>query len=368
VKRAPRSGRVEAARGPAARAETARPAGAEGVCDAGVGTTKGAARSAQAAAPSKRRTKLRTKLRTVYVLGDAHKPPVRALLDELAAWLRARGLEVAVSSDVRAWCEDRARLDAAGRAAQHPDLVVVLGGDGAILAAARAFHDAPVPILGVNFGRVGFLAATPATRWQESLAAVLDGSSEPEPRMRLSAEIVTQGGSVRAVAMNEVVVQRGAHQGMLMLALCVDDGWVTNYRADGLIVATPSGSTAYSLSAGGPILAPHMQGIVITPICPQGLSNRPLVLGPESVLEVTLTQAQGLTTLVVDGQSFFQMRQGDHVRIQRHALPYPLLAMPDLDPYRRLRERLGWRGSIEEQEFTPPQRRERRRDAGVDSL
>jgi NAD+ kinase len=306
--------------------------------------------------------------RNVLVLGDAGKPDVRNLLGELRGWLEQRGLEVSVSDDVRAWCEARARLAERERRAQTADLMVVLGGDGAILAAARAFHDAPVPILGVNFGRVGFLAATPATRWRESLEAVLAGASQPEPRMRLQAEIRNQSGAAIAVALNEVVLQRGAHQGMLTIGLCVGPAWVTNYRADGLILATPSGSTAYSLSAGGPILAPLMDALVVTPICPQGLSNRPLVLSSDSELELTLSHSQGLTTLVVDGQSFFQMRQGDSVRIRRHPQSYPLLAMPGLDPYRRLRERLGWRGSIEEQEFTPPPGRDRRSDSGVDSL
>jgi NAD+ kinase len=304
----------------------------------------------------------------VRVLGDAHKPDVKALLGDLRAWLAARKLAVDVSEDVRAWCEAHAKLKPRARAAERADLYVVLGGDGAILAVARALHEAPVPILGVNFGRVGFLAATPATRWQESLEAVLAGTSLPEPRMRLVAEIGSLDGGARAVALNEVVLQRGAHQSMLTIALSVGGAWVTNYRADGLIVATPSGSTAYSLSAGGPILAPAVPGIVVTPICPQGLANRPLVLASESELELVLTHSHGLTTLVVDGQSFFQMRQGDSVRIRRHKVMYPLLAMPGLDPYRRLRERLGWRGSIEEQEYTAPPKRAPRRDSGVDSL
>lgn len=307
-------------------------------------------------------------LRRVRVLGDAHKPAVRKLLGEMRAWLTEHKLDVEVSEDVRAWCESHAKLSARARVQERADLYVVLGGDGAILAVARALRDAPVPILGVNFGRVGFLAATPATRWQESLEAVLSGASLPEPRMRLEAEIGGPDGSARAVALNEVVLQRGAHQSMLTIALSVDGTWVTNYRADGLILATPSGSTAYSLSAGGPILAPAMQGIVVTPICPQGLSNRPLVLASDSELELVLTNSHSLTPLVVDGQSFFQMRQGDSVRIRRHPAMYPLLAMPGLDPYRRLRERLGWRGSIEEQAYAAPAKRAPRRDSGVDSL
>jgi len=264
-------------------------------------------------------------------------------MDEIARWLSERGLAVEAQPDARAFCQARS----AGRRGAVPDLLIVLGGDGALLGAVRAFAGEPTPTLGINFGRVGFLASTTAGHWTETLEAVLAGRGRLEPRMRLSAEV----GGQSAVALNDVVVQRGLHQGMLTCALRVGADWVTNYRADGLIVATPSGSTAYSLSAGGPILLPSMDAFVVTPISPQGLSNRPLVLDPAATLSLSVSQVEGPVTLVVDGQERLELDEGVTVTVRRHPEAWPLYAMEGLDPYRRLRERLGWRGGIEPDVF-----------------
>jgi NAD+ kinase len=191
------------------------------------------------------------------------------------------------------------------------------------------------------------LASTPVSQWQEVLEGILDGNGVLEPRMRLIARMRNHDGEeVTATALNDVVLQRAVTQGMLTVALNVDGEWVTDYRADGLIVATPSGSTAHSLSAGGPILIPSMLGLVVTAICPQGLANRPVVLHPDAKIELAIRTTGGLTTLVVDGQGFAAMRQGDSVFVERHPLAYPLLGWSKLDPYRRLRERLGWSGTV----------------------
>lgn len=282
-------------------------------------------------------------VRSVLVAADFKKAGVPEFAqDELMPWLSDRVEEVRLAENVRSW--SAANPPPAG----SPDLLVVLGGDGAILGAVRAFAEAPVPTLGINFGRVGFLASTPVEAWREMVAGVLAGEGIVEPRLRLEATVQRRGedGGVHAVALNDVVVARGAAQGMLTVGLGVDGDWVADYRADGLIVATPSGSTAHSLSAGGPILFPSMLGLVVTPICPQGLSYRPLVLAPRSRLELRVKASTGLTTLAVDGQGFFPLRRGDVVTVARHPVAYPLLAWAALDPYRRLRERLGWSGRI----------------------
>jgi len=179
------------------------------------------------------------------------------------------------------------------------------------------------------------------------LTGVLAGKAVLEPRMRLIARMRTHDGDdIEAIALNDVVLQRGVTQGMLTVALKVDGEWVTDYRADGLIVSTPSGSTAHSLSAGGPILIPSMFGLIVTPICPQGLAHRPLVLHSDAKIELEIRTSGGLTTLVVDGQGYAPMRQGDTVYIARHPEPYPLLGWAKLNPFRRLRERLGWSGTV----------------------
>jgi NAD+ kinase len=229
--------------------------------------------------------------------------------------------------------------------APAPDLAVVLGGDGSILAAARAFARTPVPTLGINFGRIGFLASVPASHWREALDEVLSGQGLVEPRTRLAAS--RGSGPTKAVpliALNEVMLHRAAVLGMVTVALFVDGEWVTDYRADGLIVATPSGSTGHSLSAGGPILLPAARSIAVTPVCPQGLAYRPIVLSEQSRLEVLVRQASGPCSLVLDGQAVQALEQGERVAIAVHPETYPLLSWSKLDAYRRLRERLGWSG------------------------
>jgi NAD+ kinase len=284
-------------------------------------------------------------IKRVVVLADCRKDAVQDFLPELEAWLGKRDLEVVVERDIRGYGRRPFLSGHTGEAqALHSaDLAIVLGGDGAILGAARAYAEDPVPILGVNFGYLGFLSSTPHPRCFEVLETALVGKCSVEPRMRLVAEI---GSGARAVALNDVVLQRGSHQGLLTASMSLGGDWVTNYRGDGVVVATPSGSTAYSLAAGGPVMAPSMLGIVVTPLPSQGLSNRPIVLHPDSDLCLTVSEAAGITTLVIDGQGFFPLEPGSSVRIRRHSDPYPILAMAGLDPYRRLRERLGWSAGL----------------------
>lgn len=274
-------------------------------------------------------------VRRVLCLADGQKPAALEFLDRLAEELEGRGLEVECLRSVRA-------LEA-GVPEVRPDLVLVLGGDGAMLGAVRAFALDPVPILGINFGYLGFLAGTPSSCAFDVLDGVLAGETEPEERMRLVAEF---DGGQRAVALNDVVLQRGSHQGLLTSSLSVGDEWVTNLRGDGVVVATPSGSTAYSLAAGGPVVEPSMRCFVVTPLAAQGLANRPIVLGYESRLTLEVVQSAGISTLVVDGQGYFPLEPGAKVKISRHPVPYPLYSMPELDPYRRLRERLGWSSQL----------------------
>lgn len=278
-------------------------------------------------------------VRRVLVSADFGKPPVVELMDRLRPWLAERVEVVELAEDVRdPW--------GVGESPEGlPDLVVVLGGDGAMLSAARAFSEHPVPTVGINFGRVGFLASVPAGRWEPALEEILGGRGVHEPRMRLAARLEQGGSPARSgVALNDVMVARQRPHGLLVASLRIDGQWVADYRADGLIAATASGSTAHSLSAGGPILAPHMAGIVLTPICPQGLSHRPIVLHPDSSLEIELVDSPAGATLIVDGQGSLPMEPGDRVTLERHPVDYPMLAWRELDPYRRLRNRLGWTG------------------------
>ncbi len=282
------------------------------------------------------------RVKSVLLLADAKKPHVRELLPAVREWLGRRVPNVETREDSRALRPQNAASGAS------PDLVVVLGGDGTILAVVRAFAAAPVPTIGINLGRVGFLASVDAQHWEEGLAEVFEGRALLDPRMRLVAELAPsrERAAREMYALNDLVLSRGAAQGLATFKLEVGGHWVSDYRADGLILATPSGSTAHSLAAGGPILAPEMGGIVVTPICAHTLSHRPLVLHPDSEIVLRVADVSGLVTLAVDGQGFHPLVQGDAVRVRRHPEAFPLLARPGLDPWRRLRDRLGWRGSV----------------------
>jgi NAD+ kinase len=297
-----------------------------------------------------------SRIRSVLVLANFEKPLARRLASEMEPWLRGRVERVELVPDVRTFCAERERALRAQESPPRPDLLVVLGGDGAILGAVRAFAEHPVPTLGINLGQVGFLASTPAESWREALESCLAGEAVVEPRMRLAAEWKSEGELFRASALNEFTLQRSSHQGMIQAALWAGADWVTNYRADGVIVATPSGSTAYSLSAGGPILETSLEAFVVTPICPQGLSNRPLVLPSRVELRLVVVASSAHPTLAVDGHEYHRLSEGETVRIRQHPVPVPLLWMRGMDPYRRLRERLGWAGSLEGAERSGPQR------------
>ena len=291
----------------------------------------------------------------VLVLADRGKADVEDLVQRMEPFLQERCAEVTIEGDLRGWCK-RAAKGGAPPLERAPDLVIVLGGDGSILAAVHAFGKAPIPILGVNFGRVGFLASVPAADWKASLEDVLSGRAIIEPRTRLSVELLTaDGGSASDVALNDIVLSRGSFQGMLSVAMEVDGYWVSDYRADGLIVATASGSTAHSLAAGGPILSPTMGGVVVTPICAHALSHRPVVLERQSEIQLTMAEANGVVTLAVDGHGFYAVQVGDKLKVCAEEVPYPLLTRRGSNPYRRLRDRLGWRGSFEGAERSRPE-------------
>ncbi len=281
----------------------------------------------------------------MLLLADGEKPRVREELSDVAAFLRAKGAVVEVHPNVRELAEGARFVPE-----RQPDLVVVLGGDGSVLTAARLFHDAPVPTIGVNFGRVGFLASLAGTAWREGLGEVLDGRALVEYRMRIVARVERADGSQGSptVAMNDVVISRGPSPSMAAFDLVASGRYVCSYRADGLIFATPSGSTAYSLAAGGPIMDPGLRAVVVTPISAHALSHRPLVLDPDAALEARVIDASGPATLDVDGHKIAELDAGDSVLLGPVREPYPLLTIESFDPWRRLRDRLGWAGRFDE--------------------
>jgi NAD+ kinase len=225
------------------------------------------------------------------------------------------------------------------------DLLVVVGGDGTMLIAARAAADARVPVLGVNLGRLGFLTDISPDRATESLARILDGEYVEDPRCLLTAQIGPTGAPrVQQTAFNDVVLQKWNTARLIEFETYIDGSFVNTQRSDGLIVATPTGSTAYALSGGGPLLHPALDALVLVPICPHTLSNRPLVVAGDSVVEIVVTghTNPGNVQVSCDGQETVALRQGERLRIAKHACGLRLIHPTGHDHYRLLRAKLGW--------------------------
>ncbi len=283
-----------------------------------------------------------TAYRSVGICLKPGRPDLGPAVRELSQWLEARGHEVLLDREAAAslGAEGLQRHELAAKV----ELGVVLGGDGTLLAVARAFGPRPVPILGVNLGTLGFLAEIPRAELFDRLAEVLAGRYAIELRMRLGVRVErAAGGEQSFLALNDAVISNTALSRMVELEMLAGDVSVTTYHADGLILATPTGSTAYSLSAGGPLLPPGFEAMLVTPICPHTLSQRPLVLAPETRLAIRLLPARsGEVHLTVDGQVGCDLASGDVVRVERSEHPARLLVAPDRNPFEVLRQKLHW--------------------------
>jgi NAD+ kinase len=230
-----------------------------------------------------------------------------------------------------------------GALASQVELVVVLGGDGTLLAVAREIGSAPVPILGVNLGQLGFLAEVAPEEQQGALDHVLGGRFETVPRMRLDVRAERADATiVHALALNDGVIKGTDLSRMIDLEARTDGARVGTYHGDGLIVSTPTGSTAYNLSAGGPILMPGSRVYVVTPICPHTLTQRPLVLPETAQLEIEVRPRDGGAQLTVDGQVGTRLESGDRVRITASEHPAHFVVSPFRSRFDVLRTKLGW--------------------------
>jgi len=282
-------------------------------------------------------------LRRVALVGRPNTPGIGEPLTSLAAFLGARGHEVLLDAETARETGLR-QIPTVARAGMGPrvDVAVVVGGDGTMLSVARELAPQGVPLIGVNQGRLGFLTDVPLARIEDLLAAMLAGHYVEERRQLLAATIRREGVVVQdALALNEVVVSRGMQGGMIESAIAIDGRFVCALRADGLIVATPTGSTAYSLSAQGPIVHPQVPALLLVPVAPHALTNRPLVVSDEAQIDVTLLRGKEALALC-DGQARFALAEGDHVAIRRADHPARLLHPEGHDHFAMLREKLHW--------------------------
>jgi NAD+ kinase len=280
-------------------------------------------------------------IRSVGVCLKHDQPQAEATVASLVAWLRERGLVVRVDEVVAAAVD----LPATAREAlaAEVDLIISVGGDGTLLSIARAAGTREVPILGVNLGRLGFLTEINVDELYPTLEKMLAGNVETVSRMRL--EVVARRGDRergRYLALNDAVITKTALSRMVDLEAWADGVKVTTYHADGLIVSTPTGSTAYSLSAGGPLLLPGLEAMVLTPICPHSLTQRPIVLPQTARIEIIVDTRGGEVALTVDGQEGLDLADGDRVTVQRSAHPVQIVASPFRNRYEILHAKLRW--------------------------
>ncbi len=284
-----------------------------------------------------------TRFDTIAIIGKHGDPGATDLLRELADFLSSRGhrvvFETGTAPDVHrsglvALTPDQIGTDA--------DLAIVLGGDGTMLGIARRLAPFGVPLIGVNQGRLGFMTDIASDRMLPVLAEMLDGKLATEQRSLLQGTVLRNGQTIfSGVAFNDIVVARGTGAGMVELRVTVDSHFMYNQRSDGLIVATPTGSTAYALSAGGPILQPDLGGIVLVPIAPHALSNRPIVLSDNREIEIEVASGRDCS-VNFDMQALSTLQQRDRVLIRRAAHTVTFLHPEGWSYYDTLREKLHW--------------------------
>lgn len=286
---------------------------------------------------------MKSAFQSVALIGKYKHPEMRDQLVGLASFLQQRGLAVYVEQNTALQCGLEAypllHIDEIG---DQAELVIVLGGDGTMLTAARALLDSSIPLVGVNRGRFGFLTDVNSETMLDAMSGILAGDYTIEQRILLSASIVRDGMVIsQGSALNDVVVTKTGMSRLIELEVFIDGQFVHKQRSDGLILATPTGTTAYSLSAGGPILHPTLDAIALVPICPHTLSNRPIAINSASKVEITLVYAED-AGVHFDGQLQMAIQQGDKIMVQRAEKTVSLLHPLGHSHYDMLRDKLNW--------------------------
>lgn len=279
-------------------------------------------------------------IRTVGLVAKYNEPKAARMVRWLIPWLKKRGKKVCVENGLaRRGAQSCTKKEMAVEA----DLIISLGGDGTLLNIAPLVERPEVPILGVNMGGLGFITEVAVDELKAVLSKTLDGDYEVEKRMTLEVRVISKKRRMRHFrVLNDAVIAKGARSRIIDLETYVGEEYLCTYRADGLIISTPTGSTAYSLAAAGPILEPTLGAIVLSPICPHTLTNRPIVVPSDAPIQVTLRSFGDTVILSPDGQKGVRLNNGDKVEARDFGLPVSLIKLPSRSYYEILREKLKW--------------------------
>ncbi|PKM47563.1 MAG: NAD(+) kinase [Firmicutes bacterium HGW-Firmicutes-8] len=280
-------------------------------------------------------------MNSIGIIINLEKPNVQAITEQIANWLQHHGKEVLVAG-VGPQHEQAGIITCAeDELAERAQCIIVLGGDGTLLSSARTIAARGIPLFGVNLGQLGFLTEIELPDLTPALEKLISGQYEIEERMMIEATVLRNGAEISSFyALNDAVITKGAFARLIRLKTIVNDEYVDVYPADGLIVSTPTGSTAYSLSAGGPLVAPNLELMIVTPICPHTLYARPLVIDKESIVRVELLETQAEVMLTIDGQSGFQLVSYDEVIVRQAPFKAKFLKLNQRGFYEILREKL----------------------------
>ena len=282
-------------------------------------------------------------MKRVAIISKQGKPELGRVVREVSAWLAPHGYTIIADAITRKFCSDCEPGEREELIEKKPDFVIVLGGDGTLLSTARCVAKAGIPILGVNLGSLGFLTEVKQEEIIEALEALHAGDCGVTERSMLHCQLRRRKECVATYeALNDAVVHQSALARITDFDVRVNGAFVANYKADGLIVASPTGSTAYSLAGGGPILAPDVQGFVITPVAPHALTNRPLVVQDTAVIDILIKDSGDSVLLTVDGQQGTSLSDGDVVQCKKSEFKVKLLKLPERSFFDVLRTKLKW--------------------------
>lgn len=281
-------------------------------------------------------------MKRVGILLKGNKPEAIEITRELIRWFGERHIDVYLEDEVAGQFEGSAGCPKEALPSRV-EVILVLGGDGTLLSVVRLMGENQVPILGVNLGGLGFLTEITLDNLYKVLEGLVQGDYKCHRRMTLHIHVVRKGEMVADfTVLNDMVINKGALARIIDLETTINDEYLTTFKADGLIISTPTGSTAYSLSAGGPIVYPSLETIVITPICPHTLTNRPIIIPDDAVIKSTLNSKNEEVMLTLDGQVGFSLQFGDTVEVQKGGNTILLIESPHKSYFEVLRTKLRW--------------------------